>query len=52
MSARRADPTKVRHFTGYYLYLIKNIGRKDQFVLKYDFYDPNTSSQVMQPREK
>ena len=42
ITARRADPTKVRHFTGYYLYLIKNIGRKDQFVLKYDFYDPNT----------
>ena len=42
LSARRADPTKIRHFTGYYLYLIKNIGRKDQFVLKYDFYDPNT----------
>ncbi len=41
-AARRADPTKLRHFSGYYLYLIKNIGRKDQFVLKYDFYDPNT----------
>ena len=42
LAARRADPTKLRHFSGYYLYLIKNIGRKDQFVLKYDFYDPNT----------
>jgi hypothetical protein len=41
-AARRGDPTKLRHFSGYYLYLIKNIGRKNQFVLKYDFYDPNT----------
>ena len=42
ITARRADPTKMRHFSGYYLYLIKNIGLKNQFVLKYDFYDPNT----------
>jgi hypothetical protein len=43
LAARRADPTKLRHFSGYYLYLIKNIGNKDQLVLKYDFYDPNTN---------
>lgn len=43
LSAKRTDPTKVRHFSGYYLYLIKNIGNKNQFVLKYDFFDPNTS---------
>ena len=43
VSARRADPVKMRHFSGYYLYLIKNIGLKNQFVLKYDFYDPNTN---------
>ena len=43
LAARRADPTKLRHFSGYYFYLIKNIGNKNQFVLKYDFFDPNTS---------
>jgi phosphate-selective porin len=25
------------------LYLVKNIGKKNQFVAKYDYYDPNTS---------
>jgi phosphate-selective porin len=43
LAARRADPTKLRHFSGYYLYLIKNIGKKNQFVFKYDFFDPNTN---------
>jgi phosphate-selective porin len=38
----RKDPTKLRNFSGYYLYLIKNIGVKNQFVAKYDYYDPNT----------
>jgi len=36
------DPNKVRNFSGYYIFLIKNIGAKNQFVLKYDYYDPNT----------
>ena len=38
----RKDPTKLRNFSGYYIYLIKNIGPKHQFVAKYDYYDPNT----------
>jgi phosphate-selective porin len=38
----RKDPTKIRNFSGYYIYLIKNIGPKHQFVAKYDYYDPNT----------
>jgi phosphate-selective porin len=38
----RKDPTKLRDFSGYYIYLIKNIGSKNQFVAKYDYYDPNT----------
>ena len=42
-ATKRADPTKVRNFKGYYLYLIKNVGSKNQLVLKYDYYDPNTS---------
>jgi len=38
----RKDPTKLRNFSGYYIYLIKNIGSRNQFVAKYDYYDPNT----------
>lgn len=38
----RKDPTRLRNFSGYYIYLIKNIGSKNQFVAKYDYYDPNT----------
>ena len=29
-------------FSGYYVYLIKNLGKKNQFALRYDYYDPNT----------
>ncbi len=33
----------LRKFNGFYLYFIQNIGQtKHQFVLKYDWYDPNT----------
>jgi hypothetical protein len=32
----------LKNFAGYYIYFIKNIGPKNQFVAKYDFYDPNT----------
>jgi len=28
-------------FAGYYLYLIKNLGKKNQFAFRYDYYDPN-----------
>jgi hypothetical protein len=31
-----------KKFAGFYIYLLKNIGPKNQFVAKYDFYDPNT----------
>lgn len=30
------------NFSGYYLYFIKNLGKKNQFALRYDYYDPNT----------
>lgn len=30
------------NFSGYYVYLIKNLGKKNQFALRYDYYDPNT----------
>jgi hypothetical protein len=36
-----AGASAVKNFTGYYIYLIKNIGHKNQFVARYDFYDPN-----------
>ena len=42
MTQKKSDPNKIKNFSGYYLYLIKNIGRKNQFVARYDFYDPNT----------
>ncbi|MBM3326210.1 MAG: hypothetical protein FJY65_04395 [Calditrichaeota bacterium] len=31
-----------REFAGYYLNYVQNIGLFDQFVLKYDIFDPNT----------
>lgn len=40
-----AQPTEFykRKFNGAYFYLLQNIGQsKHQFVLKYDWYDPNT----------
>ncbi|MCE5346566.1 MAG: OprO/OprP family phosphate-selective porin [Bacteroidales bacterium] len=41
-TAMLADPNKYKNFAGYYIYFIKNIGSKNQFVAKYDYYDPNT----------
>jgi len=35
-------PNFQNNFAGYYVYLIKNIGKKNQFAFRYDFYDPNT----------
>lgn len=32
----------IRNFTGYYLVYVQNIGEHNQFLVKYDFYDPNT----------
>ncbi|MEW6654296.1 MAG: hypothetical protein AB1394_12640 [Bacteroidota bacterium] len=32
----------LRNFAGYYLNYIQNLGDKNQLVLKYDVYDPNT----------
>jgi phosphate-selective porin len=37
-----ASPSTYNNFSGYYVYFIKNIGNKNQFVAKYDYYDPNT----------
>ena len=41
-TALKTDPNKTRNFSGYYIYFVKNIGNKNQFVAKYDYYDPNT----------
>jgi hypothetical protein len=35
-------PLYIRNFNGWYLLYIQNIGLSNQFVLKYDVYDPNT----------
>ena len=37
------EPLFVRPFTGAYFYLLQNIGKKHQFALKYDWYDPNSN---------
>jgi hypothetical protein len=35
-------PNFQNNFAGYYVYLIKNVGKKNQFAFRYDYYDPNT----------
>ncbi len=42
MVQMKADPNKIKNFSGYYIYLIKNIGPRNQMVACYDYYDPNT----------
>jgi phosphate-selective porin len=41
-AAKRVGASTIKNFSGYYIYLIKNIGSKNQIVAKYDYYDPNT----------
>jgi hypothetical protein len=38
----KTNPYKLKQFSGYYAYLIKNIGKKNQLVGRYDYLDPNT----------
>jgi len=35
-------PAISRNFSGWYLYLIKNIGKRNQIAIRYDWYNPNT----------
>ena len=35
-------PDIIKNFQGYYIYLIKNIGKRHQVAIRYDFFDPNT----------
>jgi len=37
-----ARPAIEKNFSGYYIYLIKNIGKRHQVAARYDYYDPNT----------
>ncbi|MCX6321717.1 MAG: porin [Bacteroidia bacterium] len=41
MAQKKADSNKIKTFSGYYIYFIKNVGPKNQFVARYDYYDPN-----------
>ena len=41
MAQKKADPNKIKNFSGYYIYLIKNIGPRNQMVARYDYYDPS-----------
>lgn len=38
----------LRNFSGYYLNYVQNLGDKNQFVLKYDVYDPNINVEADQ----
>jgi len=35
-------PAISRNFQGYYIYLVKNLGKHHQVAVRYDYYDPNT----------
>lgn len=35
-------PNFQNNFSGEYLYFIKNLGKRNQFAFRYDYYDPNT----------
>jgi len=42
MTTTQMSPSIVKNFMGYYVYLIKNIGKRNQFAFRWDYYDPNT----------
>ena len=35
-------PAITKNFSGWYVYAVKNIGKKHQLAVRYDYYDPNT----------
>ncbi len=41
-AAKAGLPNFRNNFSGYYVYLIKNLGKRNQFAFRYDYYDPNT----------
>jgi phosphate-selective porin len=42
VATKLASANIYRSFSGYYVYLVKNVGLKHQFVVRYDYFDPNT----------
>jgi phosphate-selective porin len=42
MAQKKASPNLYNNFSGYYITLVKNVGAKNQAVVRYDYYDPNT----------
>ena len=42
MAQKKASPNLYNNFAGYYITLVKNVGAKNQAVIRYDYYDPNT----------
>jgi hypothetical protein len=42
LKASNMAPAITKNFMGYYVYAIKNIGKKNQVAVRYDFYNPNT----------
>jgi phosphate-selective porin len=42
LALKIAGASTVKNFKGLYIYMIKNIGPKNQFVARYDYYDPNS----------
>ena len=42
MAQLKAGPNLYNNFAGYYITLVKNIGARNQAVVRYDYYDPNT----------
>jgi len=37
-----STPAITKSFSGWYIYLIKNIGKRNQVTVRYDWYNPNT----------
>jgi hypothetical protein len=37
-----STPAITKSFSGWYVYLIKNIGKRNQITVRYDWYNPNT----------
>jgi phosphate-selective porin len=42
IAQKKASPNFYNNFAGYYITFVKNIGAKNQAVVRYDYYDPNT----------
>ncbi len=38
------DQLYLRNFLGYYVYFIQSLGKKNELVVKYDVFDPNTDA--------